>query len=373
MSPLKEIPLENLDLEPVTLWKDFVQPLFFPYQTAWKGQRILYVGEPGKGKPILEKQFPGAEVQEKETGDFISTGCSREPETFDYIAAAGIKNAAGDMGRELSRLISLLKPGGIMAACVYGYAGYYGLEMLASIIKHISSDIENISAGKNLAKLKRITAAVLEQLPKDHPAYHRKAFMERLGRGEPSALGELVNLSADKIFTVSRLMESIEQGGGRFLDWVIPGFYDPARYVEEPEVAGRLGKLREPQRWEVAEMVNAAPPVHYFFLGRKDNQPVNVARESNDLYLWRPVCLPLYQWESLSKTASGGEILNPVQECEGIGGVELRSWEVELSRASTGTMNLDRLSVRVKKSAEEVRGFLKRAVEGRLLALLPPC
>jgi len=305
--------------------------------------------------------------------DTVISDRRQESEAFDYIAAAGIKSAAVDVDicRLLNRLISLLKPGGIIAGGVYGYAGYYGLDMLGTIVKHFSADIKNID-GKNFTKMKKIIGSVIQQLPKDHPAYHRKTFMERLGRGDKPTIKELLNISPGKIFTVSGLLECIEENGGRFIDWVVPNFYDPAGYVDKKEAAAKLENLKESRRWQVAELVNASPPEHYFFLGREDYQPVKITWNSSDLYLWRPQRLPLYQWENITNANVDKLTLNPTKECEGIGAVELQSWEAQLCLAASGTANLNQMLVEIKIPHFQVINFLKRATEMRLLSVLPP-
>lgn len=370
MSPLPKIPLENLNIEHLTVLKDFVQPVLFPFKTNWKDQRILYLGEKEALFHLLESQFPEAVVQRLDIDTVISHR-QEESGVFDYIAAAEIKSAAVDVDicRLLDHLIFLLKPGGIIACGVYGYAGYYGLDMLSTIVKHFSADIKNID-DKNFPKMKRIISSVINQLPKNHPVYHRKTFMERLSRGDKAAIRELVNISPGKIFSVSGLLECIEQNGGRFIDWVVPKFYDPAQYVDKKEVAEKLEKLKEPQRWQVAELVNASPPEHYFFLGREDHQPVKIAWNSGDLYLWRPKRLPLYQWENLKEP--NGCTLRPIKECEGLGSIELQSREAQLCSAASGTANLNQLLVDLKIPHPEVIIFLKQAMEMRLLSMLPP-
>jgi len=365
-----EVPLEDLDMEYITALKDFVHPVLFPFKTNWKNQRILYVGENEAMFHFLESQFPEALVQ-KLASDTVISHQQQKVRTFDYIAAVGIKSAAVnvDMCRLLNRLISWLKPGGVIACGVYGYAGYYGLDMLGTIVKHFSADIKDIE-GKNFARIKKIVSSVIHQLPKNHPAYHRETFMERLGRGDKPTIIELLNISPGKIFTVSRLLECIEQNGGRFIDWVVPGFYDPARYVEKKEIAEKLAKLEEPQCWQVAELVNASPPVHYFFLGREDQQPAKIAWNSGDLYLWRPQRLPLYQWENLED--SHACTLKPIKECEGLGSIRLQSWQAQLCLAASGTSNLNQLLVEIKIPHPEAINFLKGATEMRLLSVLPP-
>lgn len=372
MSPLQEIPLENVNIEYITLLKEFVHPILFPFDIPWKDQRILYAGENEKMFRLLQDQFSDSQVQRVAIENIISGRHQLEPGSFIYIAAAGIKFSAVNIGHIYKRLISLLKPGGIIAGGVYGYAGYYGLDMVSTIIKHFSADIENSPENKNIARIKKITEAVIDQLPENHPAYHRKTFMERLSRGDHSALKELVNISSEKIFSVSRLLDCIEQWGGKFIDWVVPAFYNPVEYMEKKEVVETLEKLKPPGIWQVSELVNASPPEHSFFLGRKDHQPIKIQWDSNDLYLWRPKRLPLYQWKNVNATDANGCSIKPIKECEGIGSKELKSWEAHLCRAASGTVNLNQLLADLKIPQSQVINFLKRALEMRLLALLPP-
>ena len=364
--------MNELNLEDLIYRHDFIQPLFFPCKTTWEEQHLLYVGESvgDKGFQVLGREFPGARVHFLESGDAAvnenSTG------SYDYIAAVGLKSTPHDLGQVLTRLISLLKPDGVMAAAVYGYTGYHGLNMLSTLIKKFARDLSDPLASKNIAKIRKVAGAIIGQLPGNHPARRRRDFLERLEKGDKKTLGELFNLSPGNIFTVSRLLECVEQGRGRLIDWVLPHCYDPSLYVKEKEVVGKLEGLEGPKRWITAELVNAWPPEHYFFLGTRDYQPPKIAWDSGDLFLWRPKRLPLYQWENLNKTNSPGGILTPVKECRGIDAIELQSWQARLCLAASGSIALDRLLADIKKPHPEVIDFLQRALSMRLLALLPP-
>jgi SAM-dependent methyltransferase len=364
--------MNELNLEDLIYRQDFIQPLFFPCQTTWEDHHILYVGESiaDKGFQVLGREFPGARVHFLESGDAVVK--ENLAKSYDYIAAVGLKSTPHDIGQVLTRLISLLKPDGVMAAAVYGYTGCHGLNMLSILIKKIARDLSDPLDNKNIAKIRKIAGSVIEQLPGNHPARRRRDFLERLEKGDKKTLRELFNLSPGNIFTVSRLLECVEQGRGRLIDWVLPNCYDPAQYVKEKDLADKLGGLAGPKRWIIAELVNAWPPEHYFFLGGRDYQSPRIAWDSGDLYLWRPKRLPLYQWEDLNKTNSGEGILAPVKECRGIDAVELQPWQARLCLAASGSVTLDRLLADIKKPHAEVIDFLHRALERRLLALLPP-
>ncbi|NIM16094.1 MAG: hypothetical protein GTO45_29175 [Candidatus Aminicenantes bacterium] len=263
---------ENVNVEHVVALKDVVNPLLFPFQTTWKDKRILNIGGAAETLPVLEEQFPEAVVQQSDIEAVLADDFSAAP--CDYIVALGLKSSNCDFHQWMTRLLSSLTPGGAIAAGVYGYAGYYGLNMLSTIIKNFSADIDDISHQKNFSRVMKVAKAVIAQLPASHPARKQKAFMERLEKGDKNAFRQLIYLSADKIFTVSRLLDSIDACGGGLVDWVFPGYYNPARYVEDTGTAEKLKALPEPWCWQVAELVGAWPPEHYFFVSKKAAPPI---------------------------------------------------------------------------------------------------
>ena len=356
----------NIEVERITALKGFIQPLLFPFKSTWKDRQILYIGGVGEGHSLLERQFPEAAVTRGDAETVITGEYSAA--TFDYITAPGLGTGGFDIPQLFTRLLSLLKPGGIISAGVYGYAGYYGLDMVGRIIRNFAGGLSDLSDKKNLSRLIRIVKAVISQLPSNHPALQRKAFIKCLEKGDKNTVKELINLSKDKIFTVLQLLECIEGSGGRLAGWVFPGCYRPAHYVER-ETAEKLETLPEPQRWKAAELINASPAEHYFFMGKKDYRPVKVDWDSGDLYLWKPVRLPLYRWEEVEGIGSDKCTVSPTIDVEGLDSMELESWQVQFCLSASGASTVNGL---LKKPSPQIVEFLKQAVENRLLALLPP-
>ncbi len=258
---------ENVNPEHVVASKDVVNHVVFPSPTTWKDKRILTIGGVGDIKSILETQFPEAVVRQAGIDDFFADDFSLEP--CHYIVALGLKSVNRDIHQWLPRLLSFLTPGGVIAAGVYGYAGYYGLNMLSTIIKNFTADIDDITGQQNFPRVLKVAKAVMAQLPANHPARKQEAFMGRLEKGDKNAFRELISLSAHKIFTVTRLLECIDACGARLVNWVYPGYYQPARCVEDTGIAEKLKALPEPRCWQVAELIGAWPPEHYFFVGKK--------------------------------------------------------------------------------------------------------
>lgn len=261
--------MNKQQIEELTCLRDFVTDVVFPAGiTGAKGGgfRVLEIGGRDDLFELLKKEFPEAEVVRQKEGRPADKGL------FDYIAAAGIKYlpCGEETDRLFRELAALLKPGGVMAAHVCSFSGYYGAVMLGAIIRRLSR-------GQNPVDTAKIARAVIRELPETHPAFARENLKPR----DETAVKELLDLSAaidhvDKLYTVSKLMDAIPRwmgrGRGRFLRWVFPPLYDPiSRFESWFESNGRgmlrrLDALPEPRRSIAAELLTASPPGHYFLV-----------------------------------------------------------------------------------------------------------
>ncbi len=242
--------------------KDFVETVIPGINQ--EGSRILEISGRGDLFSLLKKEFPKADIKQIDIEARLTENTVKkfdEIEPFDYIAAAGLKYIRCDSHRLFRQLLDLLKPGGVISAVVLGFSGYYGLAMLASVIR-------KLTGGRNLKEIISIAQAVIAQLPPSHPAFEQETFMERLMACDEEAFKELLTLSEDKLYTVSRLLESIPQWGGKFIGWAFPLLYNPSQEIDDPEIIQHLNDLPEPRRSISAELVNASPPEHYFLFCR---------------------------------------------------------------------------------------------------------
>jgi len=163
--------------------------------------------------------------------------------------------------------------------------------------KTFSADIKD-SGGKNFARMKKIIGSV-PAMPGNHPAYHREIFMERLGRGEKTAIKELVNISPGKIFHCITLLECIEQNAAG-LSMGGPGFYDLLNMCKKKKLRENWEKLKNPVLASGRNWLMPSPPEHYFFPGKR--RPINREKYHGtqvDLYLWRPQRFTLYRGKTL--------------------------------------------------------------------------
>lgn len=249
--------------EQLTCRKDFVETVIPGINQ--EGSRILEISGRVDLFSLLKKEFPEADVEQLDIEARLTENAgikSDEIEPFDYITAAGLKYVRCDSHRLFRQLLDLLKPGGVISAVCLGFSGYYGVAMLASVIS-------KLTRGKDLKEIIPIAKAVIAQLPPTHPAFEQETFMERLKACDEEAFKELLTLSEDKLYTVSRLLEFIPQWGGKFMGWAFPRLYDPSQEIDDPEIIQQLNDLPEPRRSVSAELVNASPPEHYFLYCRQ--------------------------------------------------------------------------------------------------------
>ena len=271
--------MKKKQIEEMACRKDFVTAAVFPSGMTGEigeGFRILEAAGRNDLFELLKKEFPGANVgfetlsskKEDPGAQCCAKRVGRRPilekGIFDYIAAVGLTYLPCDEGTDqlFRDLIACLKPGGVMSVHVCSFSGYYGAVMLGAVIRQLSR-------GKSQVDTIKIARAVIRELPETHPAFANEIFKPR----DETAVKELLDLSAaidhvDKLFTVSKLQESIPRWGGRFLQWVLPELYDLTQYFKslEESIIRRLHGLPDQKRAAAAELLTASPSEHYFLI-----------------------------------------------------------------------------------------------------------
>jgi len=391
---LSAIPLEELNLSPLFITPEMITPILFPDQPQWQGRRILYIREVGEPQMIgeLSKKFPGAQIEEIDITSITSLNIDAEPqERYHYIIAAALRNLPARMKIQpiIPWLVTRLLPGGTAAVAVPGYSGYYSLAMLHRILVKLIGACDSHSCtspedrkkqSKQNSITNRIVKSIIASLPDNHPIYHRQHFINLLLRGNQKALNQILQLDEENIYSVSRLLDAIEGGKGCLKDWLIPGFYHPSRYSYHQTKREELDSLKEPGKWLIAESLNAWPPEHYFFLGRKEDLIFRIPWDSADIYHWRPLSLPLYSQAKIidskkkgNKTQLNPNQYEPIPLLKGFEPLELTPWQTQLLKNATGHTTLNHLMVGSQTPSEiDLKEFILKGIDTRLLILLPP-
>jgi hypothetical protein len=342
--------------------RDFITPLLFPQKAGWQGLKILDLSGDDGCRARLEEQFPEARVEPGDIGALLtSKKGGRGP--YDYIVGLRLGTGAVEPVEVLSALLEISAPGGIIAASGYGYAGYYAPAMIAAVVKKLTE-------GKEQADRRDVALRLLKELPHSHPLRLREEFFKRLESGESSAVDEILALDPTKIFSVSRLLELVEQCGASWLDWLVPGWYDPTHPVRNGDIAAVLRALPETKQWRIAELVGASPPEHHFFLYRDADRPLQIPWDADDILHWRPLRLPLYDWSNLKPADAETHTLHPLKPFKFLQPLPLQKRETQLCPPTAQPPCLkDILKGRLDAPT---RAALKRLTLWRALALLPP-
>ncbi|MCP4217738.1 MAG: hypothetical protein GY765_24065 [bacterium] len=248
--------------ETLTCQREFLLPLLSARMgdAVYEPLRILVVG--GKSPVLhLQEAFPEAIITHCTPEAGFNSLPEGPPEApgYDYIWACDPATLSGDTGGRLTGLVQLLKPHGLAACAVYGYCGYYGLLMLAAILG-------KLTAGRDTKAALKISAAVIDDLPPEHPALEQREFIQRLKAHDQTALGELLRLGPGDIFTVSTLLEAVTQWSGVFEGWVTPGLYEAVRQFNKNQWFRHIESMAFTKQAAVSELLTAAPHMHYFLM-----------------------------------------------------------------------------------------------------------
>lgn len=264
---LEPIPQEDFDIEKEIVSADVMGRVLGIFPISLGSPRVLYIGRVGEGRPGWCEEYPDLKVDCWDLAQL--EGClipgprlSREGPGYHFIIAASVRYLSSRVPllRVLQFLRAQLEPGGKVALAVYGYAGYYGLEMVARLLRGLVPGIEK----QDISKIQRVVKALVSQLPVNHPVFHRPVWVDRLEKGDMETIRQLINMEKENIFTVRQLMQVVKESGGGFEGWIFPGYYNPVRYIEDPALVGVLQGLKGVDAWQVAENINAFPPEHYF-------------------------------------------------------------------------------------------------------------
>lgn len=179
---------------------------------------------------------------------------------FDYIDCCGVLHHLPDPAAGFRALRAALAPGGGMGVMVYaphGRSGVYPLQAAFGVL------FDGLAPEERVARVRPI----LEALPEAHP-FRRNLL---LGDHEKTdaELYDLLLHSQDRAFAVPELLAILDETGWALQSFVMPGQYDPARFVEVPEGLGAA------ERMALAEQLAGTIKTHVAYVAAKgEERPV---------------------------------------------------------------------------------------------------
>jgi SAM-dependent methyltransferase len=178
---------------------------------------------------------------------------------FDYIDCCGVLHHLADPAAGLAVLAARLNDGGGMGLMLYGEYGRTGVYPMQAMLRQLGGDL---ALDRQVDLARRLTAAL--------PATNwlrRNPFLGDHKRSD----AELVDLflhGRDRAYTVPQLAELVTGAGLEAVSLIEPARYDPASYLEDPELLAPLETLSRIERAGIAEALTGNIKKHVCYVAR---------------------------------------------------------------------------------------------------------
>lgn len=182
---------------------------------------------------------------------------------FDYIDCCGVLHHLEDPVSGLAALRDALAPEGGMGIMVYaplGRTGVYHTQSMLRLIAGDAPDPERIETARHL----------LDQLPETNWLRRNPHVGDHKALGDPG-LYDLLLHRRDRSYSVPELMQLLQQGGMRPVNFVDPVRYEPSVYFTDPYLVERTSRLNWIQRCAFSELLSGSMKTHILYAVRVDN------------------------------------------------------------------------------------------------------
>ena len=209
---------------------------------------------------------------------------------FDYVIASGVIHHLDSPERGLRALTEVLAPTGGMYLMVYATYGRAGVYMLQDAIRLLGG-------GADFPELVALARPLVEHLPANHP-FHAVRWQDMEWQDDAGIVDLLLHVR-DRSYTVPELFALLDSAGlsvSRFMDRAA---YDPAIYVQDPELERRFSQLDPRIRAQVAELLSGRMFKHQVYATRATYVPFHPTPAGLILLAMRPRRSPLFRWDEL--------------------------------------------------------------------------
>ena len=175
---------------------------------------------------------------------------------FDYVDCCGVLHHLADPAAGLRTLTALLREDGGMGLMVYGSLGRTGVYPLQALLRAV--------AGSDpLAERVALARRLLDRLPETNWVKRNPQLSDHL-LGD-AGLVDLLLHARDQAYTVPEVAALTHAAGLAVTGFVEPLRYDPASYVEDPDIRARLRALPWLDQCAAAENLAGNLRTHVFY------------------------------------------------------------------------------------------------------------
>jgi len=178
---------------------------------------------------------------------------------FDYIDCCGVLHHLAEPAAGLAALADVLAEDGGIGLMVYGTFGRTGLYPVQEALRRLGGDLP-------LAEQVGLARRLLAALPPTN-WLRRNPFLGDHKRSD-AELVDLLLHARDRAYTVPELFALIRGAGLALVGFVAPARYEPATYVNDATLLGRIAGLPREERAALAETLAGNMKKHVCYLAR---------------------------------------------------------------------------------------------------------
>ena len=180
---------------------------------------------------------------------------------FDYIDCCGVLHHLPDPAAGVRALLSVLAPGGGLGLMVYAPHGRTGVYMLQDALRSLAPEDDAPSARLDMAR------RVMRHLPETAWLRRNGYFGDHIEGGDAGLYDLLLN-PRDRAYTAPEFLSLLEGAGLQATALMEPLRYDPAVYLPDPRLRGRIAALDPPARAGLAEALTGNMSTHVAYCVR---------------------------------------------------------------------------------------------------------
>ena len=229
--------------------------------TAGRPGRVTYLDRSAAAHGVAQARAEGRGL----TLDWHHGSLLDLPESglgpFDYIDCCGVLHHLPDPAAGLRALLSVLAPGGGLGLMIYAPHGRTGVYMLQDALRLLTPEDDAPSARLDVAR------RVMRHLPESAWLRRNGYFGDHIDGGDAGLYDLLLN-PRDRAYTAPEFIALMEDAGLRVTALMEPLRYDPAVYLPDPKLRGRVAALDPAARAGLAEALTGNMSTHVAYCVR---------------------------------------------------------------------------------------------------------
>ena len=182
---------------------------------------------------------------------------------FDYVDCCGVLHHLDSPERGLEALVRVLADAGGLGLMLYGELGRTGVYPMQEMLRLLAADDP---AATRLATARHL----LDRLPATNWLRRNPFVADHLTQGD-AGLYDLLLHARDRAYRVPEIARLAAAVGLRIVTFIEPAFYDPASYLDDPDLLARLSRLPPIERCAFAELFAGNLRKHVFYAVKDDN------------------------------------------------------------------------------------------------------